>query len=362
MVEAAALKTEPLFTVIISGWRPHFLPRALEALMGQTYKNLEILLFDNYPAQDNSEIGAAVTNIIHEFAARDSRIKVIRLPRKPFTIERPTLNYDLMCGLGLEKALGEYFIIQNDDDYFSNDYIEKMVRLFKEDPACISAAGLPVAINEQGEKVDGTRDSNFRPRHMPGHEMALDLIRGGDMYNSPGATIFAYKRKPYMELGGQHAASDFRHLFGIIPFGNTGFDDTAKFYWVRHEGQFNKSLSAQGWVSARENLLFLDEWKIKDRWERFGKENAFEVVGWIREHVYCYSASWFVINLYKLRLRACLRLASPVWTSPRFYAAIPGALWRYSGLPGLPYRTARFIYRKFGIKKVLRKVQKGISQ
>lgn len=43
------------------------------------------------------------------------------------------------------------------------------------------------------------------------------------MYTAPG-TIFTIKRDVLIQTGGFHRAMEDGHLYGIVPFGITGFD------------------------------------------------------------------------------------------------------------------------------------------
>ena len=155
---------------------------------------------------------------------------------------------------GLRAATGDYVWYQSDDDWIADDYAEKMVRLFQENAECITAAGLPVAGGAGGEGVEaGRRKTNLRPRYMPGHEVALDYLRGGKMFSAPGS-ILTIKRDVLVKAGGFHRCLEWSQLFGIVPFGVTGFDESALFYWRRHEGQLNKQLSARGWLGNEDTF------------------------------------------------------------------------------------------------------------
>ena len=61
----------PLLSIIVPVYNTApWLPRCLESLMGQTYRNLEIICVD-----DGSTDGSAA--ILDEYAALDFRIKVV---------------------------------------------------------------------------------------------------------------------------------------------------------------------------------------------------------------------------------------------------------------------------------------------
>ena len=120
------------------------------------------------------------------------------------------------------------------------DYVERMVRLFEDNPDCTTAAGRYVSIYEDdsvNKEELNNRKTNFRPRYMPGHELALATLKrkdAGTIFSAPG-TIFTLKRDVFLKYGGFHRAIEWSQLYGIVPFGVTGFDEDAIYYWRRHE-------------------------------------------------------------------------------------------------------------------------------
>lgn len=90
-----------------------FLPKLLDSILGQTWKNLEILLVDD-GSPDNS--GA----ICDEYAKRDSRIRVIHKKNGGACEAR---------NVGLAEATGEYILIIDGDDWLENDYVEYLMNL-----------------------------------------------------------------------------------------------------------------------------------------------------------------------------------------------------------------------------------------
>lgn len=84
-----------------------FLPRCLQAISEQTYRNLEIILVDD-GSTDRSGI------LCDEFAAKDSRAKVIHQPNTGLWAAR---------NAGLDLAQGAYLFLPDGDDYFHQDIL-----------------------------------------------------------------------------------------------------------------------------------------------------------------------------------------------------------------------------------------------
>lgn len=121
-------ENEPLISVCLPTYnRVEKLKRAIKKLQEQTYKNLEIIISDNY-STDNSE------NICIELGKKDKRIKYFR-----HTINHgPTANFEF----AKKQVTGKYFLWHGDDDYLDNDYIKICVTELEMDSAYILVSGL----------------------------------------------------------------------------------------------------------------------------------------------------------------------------------------------------------------------------
>lgn len=319
-----------LFSVIIDTYyRPVLLREAVEGLFRQTYDKLEIILVNNGATPETIEY-------LYEIEAQDKRVKLVHFKENQYRPRDAHRIIRVCYNAGLQAATGDYVFHQADDDLMADDYVEKMVALFKGNSECTTAAGIPVSIDIQGNVMDtGPPTPNIRPRYMPGHLVALDHLRGGTMFSAPG-DIFTFKRDVLLQAGGFHVALELSHIYGIVPFGVTGFDETAVFYWRRHEGQLHKQLDASGNVFMRETLSLLKDWDIERRWQVFGPDVAKEVVTRIPDSAIDSAATWFVINLYHLRPVGSLRIACTCYRLPGFWPKIPGILWQRRREPFWP--------------------------
>ena len=84
-----------------------YLPRCLDCITAQTYRNLEILLIDDGSTDASSRI-------CDDFAAADSRARVIHQENRGLFAVR---------NRGIEESTGQYLIFPDADDYFHKDYI-----------------------------------------------------------------------------------------------------------------------------------------------------------------------------------------------------------------------------------------------
>ena len=120
------MEKQPLISVIVPVYNvEEYLPRCLDSIINQTYKNLEILLIDD-GATDNSG------KICDEYALKDNRIRVFHKENGGVSSAR---------NLGLDNATGEYISFIDSDDYVELEYFELLSDLCLETGAEISMCG-----------------------------------------------------------------------------------------------------------------------------------------------------------------------------------------------------------------------------
>lgn len=123
-----------------------FLRRAIESLLAQTYKNIELII------SDNASTDEVTRQITEEFARRDSRI---RLTRQPVNLGALP-NFIWVT----EQARGDYFMWAAHDDCWSQNYLEVLARRLDQNPEAILATPL-----SQVETTfrDGSTEQEFIP-------------------------------------------------------------------------------------------------------------------------------------------------------------------------------------------------------
>ena len=105
---------QPLISVIVPCYNvEEYLPKCIESILNQTYRNLEILLVDD-GSPDNCG------RICDEYAAKDSRIRIIHKKNGGLSDAR---------NAALDVMTGEYVTFIDSDDYVSDDYVEYLYKL-----------------------------------------------------------------------------------------------------------------------------------------------------------------------------------------------------------------------------------------
>ena len=115
---------KPKVSIIIPVYNvKQYLSEALDSVINQTYKNLEIIVVDD-GSNDGSEI------ICEEYAKKDERIKLIHRENGGLSAARNT---------GLDNVTGEYVAFLDSDDIFLPEAIETALKsLISYDVDCVS--------------------------------------------------------------------------------------------------------------------------------------------------------------------------------------------------------------------------------
>lgn len=117
---------EGLLTVIVPIYNVYsYLKQCIDSIVGQTYKNIEIILVDD-GSMDGSE------KICDEYADRDARITVIHKKNGGLVSARKA---------GLLHAHGEYVAFVDSDDWIEPDMYESLIKEMKENQVDILSTG-----------------------------------------------------------------------------------------------------------------------------------------------------------------------------------------------------------------------------
>lgn len=117
---------QPLVSIITPVYNvADYLPRCIESICHQSYENLEILLIDD-GSRDQSGW------ICDQYSQIDTRIRVIHQKNGGLSSARNT---------GIKAALGEYVAFIDSDDFISNQFIERLLKLALAYKAEISICG-----------------------------------------------------------------------------------------------------------------------------------------------------------------------------------------------------------------------------
>jgi glycosyltransferase involved in cell wall biosynthesis len=170
---SAGARPAPLVSVVLPTYgRAHLLPHAIRSVLGQTHRDLELIVVD-----DNSPDDTAV--VVQSF--NDARIHYVK--------NDPNLRLPRALNRGFALAKGDYLTWTSDDNLLAKNAIEKMVNRLKAGNCDFVYADYYMFSeqNADGHPLDVHHDK------LPGK---LQLEKG----NHIGA-CFMYTRKVYEETG-----------------------------------------------------------------------------------------------------------------------------------------------------------------
>jgi glycosyltransferase involved in cell wall biosynthesis len=115
-----------------------FLPEAIEALLGQSYKDFELIISDNASTDRTAEI-------CRGYEEQDSRVRYIRQSRNIGMVP----NHNLLVG----AARGEFFKWASYDDLYARDFLQRCVDALDKYPEAVLAHAWCVLMDMAGDPV-----------------------------------------------------------------------------------------------------------------------------------------------------------------------------------------------------------------
>ncbi|MCR4647602.1 MAG: glycosyltransferase family 2 protein [Lachnospiraceae bacterium] len=116
-----------------------YLERCVDAILSQTYKNLEVILVDDGSKDDSLSMCRA-------YEEKDSRVKCIHKENGGSSSAR---------NVGIKEAKGEYICFCDSDDYYEPDIVENLSKVFDENEDAMIAQCMAVCRNEDGTLESG---------------------------------------------------------------------------------------------------------------------------------------------------------------------------------------------------------------
>ena len=132
IIQDTKLLETPLVSCIIPTYkRSDMLPRAIESVLNQTYKNIEIVIVDDNEPDDEYSINTR--NRIAEYLDN---------PGIRFVQQKKHCNGAVARNVGIQQAKGEYIAFLDDDDEWLPEKIEKQLSLLQRDHSLSGATTL----------------------------------------------------------------------------------------------------------------------------------------------------------------------------------------------------------------------------
>lgn len=197
-------------------YKGNYIKEALDSLIGQTYRNFELIISDNA-----SEHRA---DICREYAEKDKRIKYVRQEKNIGEMR----NYNFV----LDQAKGEYFMWACDDDIWDSHYVEECVKKLEENPNAAAAFPKYALFDDRiGKKLEFNPADDFPAGQNPILYERLKSYIVTPWINSKGALAFGLWRRELLagNRKGDYLGSDMSFTYRGLAKGRYAYIDKTLF-------------------------------------------------------------------------------------------------------------------------------------
>lgn len=307
-------REEPLVSVVVPTYNGEaVLGAALDSILGQTYRNLEVIVVDDASTDSTRE---------KILAYRDSRIKSIFLEKN---------HHICYAGnVGFENASGKYVALIGHDDQWRMDKIEKQIAFLEEHPnynLCVTWTNI---IDEHG--IDRNKENydsytKFNADNLGADQWCRSIMLNGNSFCAPSACIRSevlkkagYYRYALVQLqdydlwlrmlqeGEAYVLQE--RLTYYRRFNETGKNISELNIKTRtrdaHEKQWIHNFYIKNMSSERYIRIFGED--LKNSNASSEKEILCEKAFFLWEHGNCYAEDWFIQLFEDEECRAILEL------------------------------------------------------
>lgn len=206
----------PLVSIILPVYNcEKYIEKCLNSLLEQKYNNIEIIVV-NDGSEDHSH------DIITSFTNKNKNIIYICQENKGVSEAR---------NVALQKAMGDYFLFVDGDDYVGNSYISDMIECAEKNCAELVLAGI-TSVTDAGDIIE--KIAPLKYERFQSEEWA---------YRMGSAAGRLYKRDfwqkyslGFVQEKGSRAEDVPNDLFSNVMAQNIGIVDNAEYYYVQHAG------------------------------------------------------------------------------------------------------------------------------
>lgn len=133
-------RAAPRITVAIPNYNTaHWLPSAIESVLGQSFGDFELLVLDNASTDNTAEVMARYDD-----------------PRIVFQVNERNLGFAGNVHLGCRMARGDYVVVMGTDDLLCPDFLGAAVAFLDAEPGCAMLHGPAAWIDLEGRRFGGT--------------------------------------------------------------------------------------------------------------------------------------------------------------------------------------------------------------
>jgi glycosyltransferase involved in cell wall biosynthesis len=158
--------TEPLVSIVMPTYnRPDTFRVALESVVGQSYRNIEVIVADDGTDERTPDLVRAL---------EDSRVTYLRNPTDIDALENTRL--------GFEAANGELLAGCHDDDFWHSEFLARLVPPLVADPELVMSFCDLWVVDGAGEVDEAASDGSSQEfgraqlapgKHLPGYDIVM---------------------------------------------------------------------------------------------------------------------------------------------------------------------------------------------
>ena len=176
--------SEKVSVIIPTYKRSEFLARAIESVLNQTYKNIEIIVIDdNYPDSN------------YRIQTEESLIEYIEKKSIIYHKNKTNLGGALARNEGINIASGYYVAFLDDDDIYEENKIDYQVKYMAENNLDVSFTNVKI-YNLSGKLIE------FREHNYVTNLSNKELLRQHILHHLTPTDTYMFTRKKILEIGG----------------------------------------------------------------------------------------------------------------------------------------------------------------
>ena len=250
----------PLITVIVPIYHVEkYLHRCIDSIIGQTYKNLEIILAD-----DGS--GDACASICDEYARKDSRIVVIHKENGGLSDAR---------NKGIEAAKGEYLAFVDSDDYIHRDMFKILMDTLLQTDSDVSMCSYKYVYDGEPDETDVSFGTDHQVDIMDGHKAQNRYYSGDKKLELTVAWNKLYKKGLFTQLRypkGKIFEDEFTTYKALYKCSKICFVDLPLYYYLQRSdsiiGVMNGHRDSKVVAAYLQRIDFYKDNNEEDLWRK----------------------------------------------------------------------------------------------
>ena len=235
---------------------PYF-KRALESVLGQSYKNIEVIVVDGGSTDGTKELA-------DQYAINDRRVHVLSCDKG---------SVGAQFNMGLEYASGKYVAIVESDDYILPEMYEKEIAIADETGCDILRADNYIFYGPEGQehriRIEISHDHSLYERVIRHAIEPEHAMLGGSFWTGLYRRDFLLKQNIKMNESSGAAYQDLGFLFLATSLADTIYMMPDAYYCYRKDNPGSSCNSPTNMLNVQTECQFLrSELKKRGIWEQ----------------------------------------------------------------------------------------------